>query len=489
MRPLWTRRKLLTGSLGLGVALPVMPRPAGAATATGVTIADSAVPSEQAIFGWIRTVFSHGIRRPGYPADRWAERWIAAQFRRFGLHRVRLEPVAAQRWRPSRWSLEVTPSGGPSRMLPCYPVPYAAAVDGLELELAAFDPAAPEAVAGKASLYDVRLLRLPADLGLSTVAPERVVDPGGTMAGTEHVLPFGPELLEVMEPSIAAGARAFIGSLAGYPGDSFHYFVPYDAVLRPIPGLWISGSDGAWLHERLAAGPVRVRLTTDTRVDTITTYNVVGELPGADEDLVIVGSHHDGPWSSAVEDGSGIALVLAQAAYWASRPPGERPHRMVFLLHAAHVAGFTGQLGFIAGHRDELDRTVLEVHLEHAAREFAERDGAVVPTGFNVPRWFFTSEVPALKTAVRTALVTENVNRSLILAPTALGPQPPTDAGFYYAAGVPIVNFLAAPWYLLDKADTLEKVDRAGLVPLTRAAIRIIESTRGVSPADWRDLR
>ncbi len=505
----WTRREVLAGSLGLGVALPA-PRLGGSAVETGFakvpfsiadametgfstadaagpfSIADAAVPSGETIFGWIKTVFARGIRRPGYPADRWAERWIAARFRRFGLQRIRLEPVSAQRWRAHRWSLWVTSADGPMRTLPCYPVPYAAPVDGLELDLAAFDPAAPGAVAGKASLYDVRLLRLPADLGLSAVAPDRVVDPDATMVGAEHVLPFGPELLAVMEPSIAAGARAFIGSLAGYPGDSFHYFVPYDAVSRPIPGVWISGSDGAWLRGQLAAGPVRIRLTTDTTVDPITTYNVVGELPGADENLVIIGSHHDGPWSSAVEDGSGIALVLAQAAYWARRPVSHRPHRLVFLLHAAHVAGFVGQLGFIAAHREELDRTVLELHLEHAAREFVERDGAVVPTGLNVPRWFFTSEVPALKTVVRAALVAERVNRSLILAPTAFGPQPPTDAGFYYAAGVPIVNFLAAPWYLVDRADRLDKVDTAGLVPLTRAGIRIIESTRGMSPADWR---
>jgi hypothetical protein len=81
------------------------------------------------------------------------------------------------------------------------------------------------------------------------------------------------------------------------------------------------------------------------------------------------------------------------------------------------------------------------------------------------------------------------VHRSLILTPTALGEQPPTDAAFYYRAGVPIMNFLSAPYYLFDRADTLDKVDRAGLVPLTRATVRIIESTRGVAAADWRTPR
>ncbi|GLI03320.1 M28 family peptidase [Phytohabitans aurantiacus] len=472
----WTRRRLLRsgGYAGLGAALPIrVGRPGG-------------IPDEGTMFRWIRTVYERGVRRPGYPADVWVERWIAGRFRRFGLERVRLEPVTALRWRPHRWSLRVTPADGPSTMVRCYPVPYAAPADGLELDLAAFDASAPAAVAGKASLYDLRLLRLPADLGLSAVAPERVVDPGGTLAGAEHVLPFGAELLSVMEPSIGAGAAAFIGALPGYPGDSHHYFVPYDAVRRPIPGVWISGSDGQWLRERLAAGLVRIRLTATATVDPVTTHNVVGELPGADDDLVIVGSHHDGPWSSAVEDASGIALVLAQAGYWASRPANERPHRLVFVLHAAHVAGFTGQLGFIAAHRTEIDRTVLEVHLEHAAREFTDRDGTIAPTGLPVPRWFFTSQVPALEAAVRSALVTERVHRSLILTPTALGERPPTDAAFYYSAGVPIVNFLAAPFYLFDRADTLDKVDRAGLVPLTRATVRVIEATRGVGPADWR---
>jgi hypothetical protein len=38
---------------------------------------DDLIPSEQRIHGWIAEVFSRGSRRPGYPADRWAEHWIA----------------------------------------------------------------------------------------------------------------------------------------------------------------------------------------------------------------------------------------------------------------------------------------------------------------------------------------------------------------------------------------------------------------------------
>jgi len=36
---------------------------------------DELIPPEQRIYDWIRQVFSQGVRRPGYPADRWAEQF------------------------------------------------------------------------------------------------------------------------------------------------------------------------------------------------------------------------------------------------------------------------------------------------------------------------------------------------------------------------------------------------------------------------------
>jgi hypothetical protein len=201
----------------------------------------------------------------------------------------------------------------------------------------------------------------------------------------------------------------------------------------------------------------------------------------------MIGSHHDGPWASAVEDGSGIALVLAQAAYWAARPAAERPHRLTFVLHGGHMAGGAGLHAYIDTHRADLERVVLELHLEHAALEVAEdATGAAVALDRPVPRWWFTSRNPDLEAAVAGALRAEGLDRSLLLAPDALGPQPPTDGGHYHAAGVPIVNFLAAPFYLFDAMDTMDKIDEDNLVPITRAAIRIVAATAGVSAAAMR---
>lgn len=451
----------------------------------------AAVPDTATIMGWIREVVAQGIRRPGYPADVWAEGWIAERFRAFGLQDVRAEPISVRRWEPSAWSLVVTGSGGRRVPVECFPLPYARPTPsgGLDLELVAFDDADPGAAAGRAALRDVTLARLPGDLlARAGSAPTdaaavaaRVVDRGGTL-GDPHILPFGPEIMAVTDPVAAAGGAAFVGVLRGYPGDSHHYYVPYDAVDRPLPGVWVSESAGDRLRDLLAAGPARAHLTVVSDCRSVTSHNVVGELAGADDEVVMIGSHHDGPWNSAVEDGSGIALVLAQAAYWAAQPPAARPHRLVFVLQGGHMAGGAGLHGYIEAHRAELPRVVLEVHLEHAALEVGD-DG---PTGRPVPRWWFTSRIPALEAGVVAALTAEGLDRSLLLAPDALGPQPTTDGGYYHTEGVPIVNFLAAPHYLFDAMDTLDKIDEDNLVPLTRAAARIVAGTAGVDAATMR---
>jgi hypothetical protein len=454
---------------------------------------DADVPETAAIFAWINEVYDQGVRRPGYDADIWAEGWIKDQFTDIGLENIRLEPITVKKWEPTEWSLEVT-AGGETKDIECFPVPYSPPTEAIELDLAAFDANQPAAVRDKASLYDAELLRLPADFMVTQGSAAeldpatRIVDEDDSLVGTEHIIPFCGDFQEVMKNSADAGATAFIGCLKNYPGNSFNYFVPYDAKDQPLPGVWISNDDGEWLREKLAAGPVRIKLAVASTLEDFESHNVMGELPGADDDVVMVGSHHDGPWASAVEDGSGIALVLAQASYWAAQKEEDRPHKMLFLLQGGHMSDGAGLHQYIDAHRDELANVVLELHLEHACLETEEDEGGEQKvTDQPTPKWWFVSRLPELEGAVKDALEKEGVKRSMLCAPDAFGDQPPTDGAFYYNEGVPIVHHLAAPWYLFDESDTPERIDQEGLVPLTRASIRIIESTRGISAAQMRE--
>jgi hypothetical protein len=441
-------------------------------------IEDALVSATGDIYGWIEEVFGRGVRLPGYPADRWAEDWLQKRFRAAGLERVRAEPVTLPYWEPREASLTIVHDGSET-MLPCFALPHCARVRELEADVVEGD-GAPGAIA----LREIPLMRVP--FGYYEHVATWHYDPDGTFAEASQVLPFGRELQHVMEPAIAAGAVGFIGVLSGHPGDSRDYYVPYDGIERAIPGVWIRGSDGARLRSLVAGGAVRARITVDAVRETITSYNIVGELPGADDETVIVGSHHDGPWASAVEDASGIALVLAQVAYWSRLPRERRPHRLVFLLNCGHMAGGAGQATFVREHRSELDRTVLAVHLEHVAAHYSERDGRLQASGEPEARWWFTSRINRLEAAVREAIEAEHVTRSLILRPDIFGEKPTTDGADFYPAGVPIAQHLAAPFYLFDAMDTMDKIHRPSLVPVTRAAIRIINTTAGVSAAAMR---
>ena len=450
--------------------------------------------------GWIEDIVAQGLRRPGYAADTWTEGFVVDRLQELGLE-VHTEPVAVTRWEPLRWSLTVMPRGAASFEVDCFPLPYSAPADGVELDLAPHELGAAGASAGRAALVDARLARLPADAvagfgGVPDDLTGRVYDPDGTLPRQEHVLPHTAQRNRIADQVFAAGALAFVGALLDHPADSHRYFVPYHGEPLPGPGVWISGSDGEHLHDLLDRGPVRVRLDVESTSERFESRNVIADLPGPpgppgapdDDDLVLIGSHHDGPWASAVEDGTGIALVLAQAAHWAAVPREERPHRLRFVLHAGHMCGGAGHDAYVHEHADELDRVVLAVHLEHAALETLDADGRLTGSASRscVPRWFFTSRTPTLEATVRQAIEAADLRRSMLVAPDALGPNPPTDAAQLHRLGVPIVQFLTAPWYLFDAADTIDKVDRDHLVPLSRAVVDIIASTAGTTAAQAR---
>lgn len=435
---------------------------------------------------WIEEVFDQGVRRPGYPADRWTEQFVHDRFMEWGLEEVRTEPVQAPYWKDHE--VELTVGAGLSGFdVPCFAVPFSQPTSARG-NLVRWDPADREAVKGNIAVCELVFPRLPALFPVLSRSGEGWYhDPSGEIAEATHIPPFTTALMNTMEPAITAGAVGFVGVLQGYPGGGCHYYVPYDGGFRSIPGVYVGATDGASILGLLEDGPVPASLRVEAERASTTCHNVVGELAGVDEEWVVIGTHHDGPWASAVEDGSGISLVLAQARYWSQLPPEQRPHRLVFTVNAAHMAGGCGTQAFIDTHAAALDGIVLEIHLEHAARECVEVDGKLKPTDVPVPRWWFTSENPELEEAVRDTLVTEQLDRSLIVAPAALGERPTTDGGFFHDRGVPLVNYLTAPWYLFDAADTMDKIHVPSLEPVTRAAIRLVEWTAGRSARSVRE--
>lgn len=435
---------------------------------------DELVPDAGRIFSWIEELYSLGVRRPGSEVDARAEEWCRERFVELRLDDVRFEDVPLLAWGPRSWSLHVN-----GEELPCFPLPYSEP-GVVEAELADLEDSS-----GRIAAEHLELNRIP--MTIEAGMANRVVDPDGEFDELVHTVPFGPRIQEVLEPAIEAGAAGYVGMLTGVPWDTCEYYVPYDAVPRPIPGVWVSASTARRIDELRARGPVTARIEVDAVREERTTRNVLGTLPGATDEWVVVGCHHDGPWASAVEDAGGVGLVLAQAAYWLQVPVAERPHNMLFLLGCGHMAEGAGTQAFLRDHADLLDDIVLEVHLEHPAVECEYTGGELVPTDRPDVRWWFTSENPRLEDAVADALTAEDLRRSVVLPPEAFFERPPTDGGFFHTRGVPLVNYLVAVSYLFDARDTLDKIHRPSLEAVTRAAVRILEATADETAASMRD--
>ena len=124
------------------------------------------LPPTSEMLGWIDEVVAPGIRRPGYPADRWAEQFLFDKFEQLGLDSVRFESVEAALWKDSHAQLSVVARQRTTEF-ECFPVPMSEPT-GVEGPLVRWDPADPAAVADKVALYELRFGSLPDEFPVSS---------------------------------------------------------------------------------------------------------------------------------------------------------------------------------------------------------------------------------------------------------------------------------------------------------------------------------
>jgi len=454
----------------------------------------SNLPSEDEIFQWVLDLHSLGRRVPGSEGDLKAERYLRDKLFEFGFEDVRMEPIDITLWTATKWELEAK-VGRATEKLPCFYIPYTTPTGdgGLEGELVYVGEGGARDfemtdVEGKVAMVSVRFLPLPVSL-LRSIAyfthdPRNTITPDWVHpAAWIRTNCLGMGLLaggyDAYDLACRHNASGFIGVLEDYPklGEELAYYAPYDGVMRPLPGLWVSRETGARLRGMLERGRVKVRMVLKADVKPAVTHNVYGVLPGESDEVILVHSHHDGPFQSAVEDASGCAVVLALAKYFAQL--GEKTRRtLVFLFNAGHFYGGAegiGQKAFIETHRgDIVARALIDIAVEHVAKECLERNGVAVVTEEVEPRAIFTTDNPTLVETAKKAILKHNIERILIL-PTTTPIDVPTDAHLFWKNGIPIYSLISGPMYLFDAADTPDKVAKNQLQPLTKMFIDIIK--------------
>ncbi len=383
--------------------------------------------------------------------------WVEAYFRKHGLQNVHRKPFDLQPvWTPKAWDISFT-SGGKTFKLPsARPAMRAASTPagGLELDVvwigggAAADYLGRD-VKGKAVLlHDIPL---PGDI--------------------RHTISLEGSVARAFEKGAAAVGIVF--------GISDNFAIWQSTAGRP--GFNVGYEDGVRIREMLGQGqPVKVRLQLDAEMRPgLKTASVIGTLPGqSDEDITII-AHLDGYFQAALDNGSGLAVMIGLLEHFAKVPRGERRRGIRFIGSAGHHGGPGAR--WLHDERDTaLARTALAINLEHVAAVRTKYWGPRLrmTTAVSPMRWWVNGS-PRLLDITLGAFRRFNVGITADMDPGASG-----EAGSL-ARDVPMTQVITSPEIKHTEQDTPEWVPSAGLEQIARAYAKIIDE---VNRIDRKDL-
>ncbi len=437
---------------------------------------------------WIDEQTALGPRRPGSPAGQAQEEALVARLSAFGFQRVRKEPISVVHWNPREAHL-ATIQNSMLEPIECFPIPYAAFTEKpvrARLRHANHRGWRGADWTGSIVVAEMRFPQLDARLLRRIALGE--VDREATLRDVQHPATWVRLGWHFYLRAVKKGAAGFIGIVKDQPGGSCHMYAPYgfrekDILDKPVPGVWVSATHGEKLLT-LARGDTQVELCTSGQNTPSLTHNIIGELGPADAEAMVLTCHHDSPFRSPVEDASGVAVVLGIAERLAKEKSLQR--RLVVLFTAGHFYGSIGTRTFIEEHRAAIARNVVfALSIEHIAKEaMVNKEGALVPTGRPEAAGVFLSFNRWLREALLQVARNSGVDRWVLLpAEGPLGNYPPTDGGDWYLTGVPIVNYISNPVYLLTDDDADQWVNSEDLPRVATAFYQLLRAVDVLSRA------
>ncbi len=294
-------------------------------------------------------------RISGFPSEAATADWVAAQFRAAGVQDVKVQTYSASTvfWWPNSWEarLLADPGYGPGSK---------------DIVLASAMPVSRSQISG---IITAPLVFV-GEAG--SVSTEGVA---GKIA-VEHTRPATgaySDRAKVRESSAAlikAGAVAVLNWVE--QGGNMHVF---DFGNCGGPCFNIGGGDGSFLFEASArakaagAPDMRMSLKLDAEMKSgLTARNVIGVIPGASPEIMVVNAHLDSWYSGAGDNADGVAVLLALARHYGK--PANKPARTLVFVGSGghHSPGMNGPGNLLPANAELLKKAVLVVNLEHLAQ-------------------------------------------------------------------------------------------------------------------------
>ncbi len=444
--------------------------------------------TEEAIMASIEDLVAMAPRATGTPGGEAAAGYVADRFTAAGLE-TRVLEVPSFSWTADACGIRVG-----ATEVECAPILHSglAAHDWTGTAAHRAEAEVIDIGADRVRRHDVRgrivLFDLTFDMTVAHSLPLTMYlhDPGRRVMRRDVLAsrnPYVTSLARTMTEAAAAGAVGVIGVLRDYPDSRNYHNEYYRRTLFALPGAWVTRAEGARLRGLLARTP-RATLTLDVTRRQVVSRTVIGVLPGRTTDAVMIQSHHDSIGAGAVEDASGTAEVIALAEhYGAAAAAGVRREKtLLFVTFDTHFTGYQAHREFATHYVLSPDapwNIVLNTTIEHIGLRAVEgEDGGFASTGETEPRGIFVNVNPAFTWRIARGIRRHGLHGTSLMGAGLLeffAGGIPTDASFTLVAGVPTVSLISGPLYLYDDADTIDRIDRAQLVPVARFFADLID--------------
>jgi hypothetical protein len=398
-------------------------------------------------------------RIAGTKNDELVEAWVEARFKDFGLQDIHRQSFdLPPQWFPVSWDFSAT--GG-----------------GKTLKFKTF-----RAATGSSPTPPAGLDLDPVWVGLGTESDFTGREVRGKLVvvwswPTPGVISNSAQWLGVSKRAADKGAAAIITNLA-IPGN---FQVQGGGNAGSVPSFTLGTDDTNTLRALMEAGPtkVHVQLATEMRRG-LHDASVWGILPGTSDEDIIVMAHHDSVFTGAIDNASGMSVMLGLAEYFSKIPKEQRRRTLKFVTTAGHHAGSFGTLWMHDNRATFLAKTAVMINCEHVSPTQTYYFGPTLRMSDNIDarRWWVNGS-GKLASLVLSAYKTFGVTTYDEMEPNASG-----DMG-QVARDAPSVQMIESPaWYHTDH-DTPEVVPAAGLEAVARSYAKIIDQ---VNKLERRDL-
>jgi hypothetical protein len=390
-------------------------------------------------------------RIPGTRSEAWTNDWVEAKFRKLGLQDIRRQPFdIPPQWTPISWEFSVLAGGVARKFETVRPAMGSGPTPAAGLDLDAIWVGL-----GSAADFIGRDVRGKAVFILNEIGESAMAQSADWTGATKRAQ--------------AAGAAAVI-LIYGTTGN-MSAWGPLNAGVDTLPGFTIGYEDGAAVRDLIGSGQsVRVRARSAVNVvPNLKSTSVWGTLPGTTDENVIVMAHQDAYFDGALDNASGMAVMLALAEHFAKVPQAQRRRTILFVATAGHHVGSPNGK-WLHEHRDTaLAKTALMINCEHISitDSYVFRDQKLRANTPSPLRYFLNGS-SRLSDIVFTALRTFGV---------ATFPDAGEGQGEMYAArnDAPSLQILRSPDDKHSDQDTIDWVPAAGLEAVTRAYAKIID--------------